>query len=408
MAIIKAFKPIHYDLEKVLLNEVIAPPYDVISPAERETLLQRSPHNVVSIDLPVGGTDKYERAAETFNKWLAESVLMQESADKFYIYEQEFSYNGKSYVRTGLLGLLKLENFGKGSVYPHEKTLSAPKQDRLELMRATQANFSPIFGLYLDEKNIIYRYKQGLPNVSTVDYENIKHSLWAIDETANLAELQTFMADKSIYIADGHHRYETALTYRDEMRDKDGSQTDMPYDYIMMFFVNFYDPGLLVLPTHRVVDLQNGITPDSLVNALKTDFDVKLCNKEDYLPTTGQILIRANGITHILTAKKALIDTFPQPYRAVDTYTLEHGILKKHLMFSDAQLLAKQGLHFYQELEDVYSETDSSSGAKVGFVLAGLPAETIKEVSENGLVMPQKSTYFYPKPVTGLAFNLLK
>ncbi len=417
MSIVKPFKGVKYNLENVLLKQVIAPPYDVISPEMRENLIQRSPYNVVQIDLPVGGDDRYDNAGEQYRNWVKEGILVKEEQPTFYLYEQVYEFGEKQYVRSGFIGALKLSEFGKGKVFPHERTLSGPKQDRYELMKASKANFSQIFGLYQDGENLLdtvfNEIKKTMPAASAVDDENIKHSVWLINKPENIEYIQNFMKDKSIYIADGHHRYETAIRYRDTMRMLNGDTSDdlKPYDYVMMMFINFQDKGLKVFPTHRVIDVDENFKDSVILDGLKSSFDyVKLNDKDDInifmndtANQTGCWVFKGMQGNYGMKIINEAVEGLHPVYRKVDTYLLEDLVLKSHLGFSEEKLLAKDGIHFMQTFDEISNYMQNNPS--IAFILHAEDMETIREVSESGLVMPQKSTYFYPKLATGLIFN---
>ena len=418
MAIVRPFKGVRYNLEKVLLKQVIAPPYDVVTPEMHTNFVGRSPYNVVKIDLPKEGDDKYHQAAYTYNEWRKKGVLIKEQHPAFYIYEQEYEYGQRSYVRTGFVGLLKLEPFGKGVVFPHEKTLSGPKQDRFDLMAASKANFSQIFGLYLDPEerlNAIFDdCRQGMPLASATDDDKVKCSIWQIYDPDTINKIQMFMKDKAIYIADGHHRYETSLMYRNKMREEntDNESELKPYDFVMMMFVNFYDPGLIIFPTHRVISLPENHNEEKFITNLQNDFNLlKLTDLragEEFLSKNKEpgsmVMITERGVYGLSINQETLESQHPV-YRSIDTYLLQRVILNEQLAIPEEQILAKKGIFFYQFPEEVHEHIVKNGG--IGFILNPLTIDKIRKVSENGLVMPQKSTFFYPKLTTGLIINEL-
>lgn len=417
MSIVRPFKGVKYNTEQVLLKNVITPPYDVITPEMRNAFIEKSKFNVCLIDLPDGGDDKYTVAGNLYRKWKEDDILVKDDVKSFYLYEQVYEYNGKEYVRTGFVGLLKLSEFGKGQVFPHEKTLAGPKADRYELMKASKANFSQIFGLYLDDENrmnpIFNETKKTMPASSAVDEQGVKHSIWAIDEQEDILKIESIMRDKAIYIADGHHRYETALKYRDDMRAEEGLSEgeEKPYDYVMMMFVNFEDEGLKVFPTHRVIDVDPNFSDDDFVNFAEKKFDVTKVNsieeadsflKENEGNSGAWVFYGKNGI-YGMHLKEEIKESEHAVYREVTTYLLENLVLKDYFKFTDELLLAKKGIHFIQSWEEI--DDYKSKNSSVAFVLNAETVESIRNISENGLVMPQKSTYFYPKLATGLLFN---
>ncbi|WP_246798726.1 DUF1015 domain-containing protein [Deferribacter autotrophicus] len=409
---VKPFKGVRYNLEKTLLKQVLAPPYDVISEEQKEILKLKSPYNVVRLILP-DGENKYEEAARLYNEWKKEGILIKDSEPSFYLYEQEYEYEGKKYVRTGFIGLMKLEEYGKGNVFPHEKTLAGPKMDRFNLMKAAKANFSQIFGLYIDKSNKLEKLfsavKKDMPAASAVNDEGVKNSLWLINDDELKEEISHFMRDKKIYIADGHHRYETALRYRDYMREINNDSEDeiKPYDFVMMMFVNFYDEGLKVFPTHRVVEYSNNF--DDLMDKIQKMYDIKKVGnfeEGEKLLTDSEIpsfLMYRKGEFFIIRIRDEEYEKLHPIYRKVDTYVLQETILKGVIGFTDEKLLKKEGIYFVQNMEQI--EKIEKEKDIVAFIIKGVDIEIIREIAENGLVMPQKSTYFYPKLDSGLVFN---
>lgn len=416
MAIVRPFAGVRYNLEEVLLKRVVAPPYDVISPDLKNDLKERSEYNVVTLDLPDGGDDKYLNAAKLYKEYCEKGILKKDSKPGFYVYEQVYEYCGKEYVRTGFIGLLKLEELGKGSVYPHEKTLSGPKKDRFELMKTCKTNFSQIFGLYMDKDNrmnlMFNDAKKNMPTASAVDDEGVKNTIWAVSDENVVHMVESFMKDKAIYIADGHHRYETALNYRDYAREQNGDveNEEKPYDYVMMMFVNFYDDGLKIFPTHRVLEVEPDFDFKGFMDKMEEDFIIEpLQNAENaqcYVndPSTGRAMaIYYDDKFYGIKAKDEVIERLHPVYRKVDTYLLQEGIMKKFMGISDERLLKKEGVYFVQQISQIVKL--AADRKAVGFILKGVDIDIVREISESGLVMPQKSTYFYPKLQTGLVIN---
>ncbi|WP_415238641.1 DUF1015 domain-containing protein [Seleniivibrio woodruffii] len=413
MSIVRPFAGVRYNLEEVLLKSVVAPPYDVISPEMKQELKDKSPYNVVTLDLPDGADDKYANAAALYKEYLDNKILVKDQKPGFYVYEQVYSYGGKEYVRTGFVGLLKIEELGKGSVYPHEKTLSGPKKDRFELMKACKTNFSQIFGLYMDKDNrmnlVFNEAKKDMPTASAMDDDGVKNTIWSVQNENTVRMIEEFMKDKAIYIADGHHRYETALNYRDYAREQnaDMEKEEKPYDYVMMMFVNFYDEGLKIFPTHRVLEVDSSFSFEAFKEKLRFDFTIeKLADAaaaDAYVnDASGErtMAIYYDNTYYGIKANDEVIENLAQVYRKVDTYLLQEGIMKKFLNVSDERLLKKEGVYFVQTLEQI--EKLAADKKAVGFILKGVDIEIVREISESGMVMPQKSTYFYPKLQTGL------
>jgi len=415
VSIVRPFAGVRYNLEEVLLKSVVAPPYDVISPEMKQALKDKSPYNVVTLDLPDGAEDKYDNAAALYKEYCDNKILVKDEKPSFYVYEQVYTYGGKEYVRTGFVGLLKLEELGKGSVYPHEKTLSGPKKDRFELMKACKTNFSQIFGLYMDKDNrmnlVFNEAKKNMPTASAMDEDGVKNTIWSVGGDNTVRMIEEFMKDKAIYIADGHHRYETALNYRDYARKQnaDMENEEKPYDYVMMMFVNFYDEGLKIFPTHRVLEVDSSFSFEGFLEKLRFDFtieklaDAKTADTFVNDPAGGRSMALYYDNTYYgIKAHDEVIENLSQVYRKVDTYLLQEGIMKKFLDVTDERLLKKEGVYFVQTLEQI--EKLAADKKAVGFILKGVDIDIVREISESGMVMPQKSTYFYPKLQTGLVF----
>ena len=286
MAEVKPFRGIHYDVKRVGdLTQVVAPPYDVISPEEQEALHRRHPKNITWVDFGMAkksdgpGENKYTRAAAWFREWLAEGTLVRDAAPSLYYYEQEFTIPGKrTYVRKGFLGALKLSAFGEGEVFPHERTLSKPKEDRLALMRVTDVHMSPIFALYSDpEDEVLKSLRSAMavaPDMAAVDDLGVQHRVWTVSQPKALLGAVEGMKGKGIFIADGHHRYETALAFRDEMRKKHGANPAAAYEHVLMFLCNMDDEGIVILPTHRGVHSLAGFSADGFLAKVRAHLPV--------------------------------------------------------------------------------------------------------------------------------------
>ena len=414
MVFVKPFNGVRYNLEKALLKNVIAPPYDVISNDMKAVLRNRAPYNIVRLILP-SGKDCYENACRTYKQWKKEGVLLKDEKPSLYIYEQGFELEGKSYVRTGFVGLVKLEEFGKGHIFPHEKTLSAPKEDRLKLMKACRTNFSQIFGLYLDKEkkleSLFAFIKKDMPTVVAVDDEGVKNSIWQIYNEEHINYMIDFMKDKNIYIADGHHRYETSLDYRDFARKMDNSDAEeiKPYDFTMMMFVNFYEDGLKVFPIHRIINIEPSFGLNTFVRNIEKFFDVEDLSAEDnlfgYLENRDSMsfIVYIGDKKICITVKDDMMEKLHPIYRKIDTYVFQEVILKRVLKYTDEMIANKKNIDYINNVREF--EEVSADSRTIGFMMKGINIDRVREVSENGLVMPQKSTFFYPKLKSGLIIN---
>lgn len=409
MAFIKPFKGIRYNLEKAVLKQVIAPPYDVISDKMRETLEIKSPYNIVKLLLPQG-EDKYRNARKMLDSWIEEGILIKDDKPCFYLYEQEYELYGKKYNRSGFIGLVKLEELGKESILPHEKTLSSPLEDRFNLLKEVEANLSQVFSLYLDQEKKLDRLfnyiKKNIPAASAVDDEGVKNSIWLITNDKDIHTLVEFMKDKKLYIADGHHRYTTALTYRNMKRANEGVNENelKDYDFIMMMMVNFYDDGLKVLPTHRVINIADNFDSIEFLKCIGKNFDI-IENVDDIQSfisdvTTIRFVLFMDGKYYGLILKDESLEKLHPIYRKVNTYILHELILKNCLFFNENELSKNNRISYVYTIEEVNKIVEELKS--IAFILSPVELSIIREIAENNLFLPQKSTFFYPKLASGL------
>ena len=281
MAEIIPFKGILYNVSRVSMEDVIAPPYDVITPEYREALYMQSPYNIVRIDFGKeepednDADNKYTRARGYLEEWIEGGIFVRSEKPSFYVYEMAYSINGVKKRLLGFLGLLKLEELGKGSVYPHECTHSKPKQDRLRLMRACRANTSPIFSLYKSSERgiatVLAKISLTKPCIEVADIAGDVHRLWKIEDTDEIEVIRQELQGKAVFIADGHHRYETAFEYYKEMSAKETPTSERPFDHVLMFLANMHDEGLTILPTHRLLRE----VPDDMSEIFSEFFDIQ-------------------------------------------------------------------------------------------------------------------------------------
>ena len=423
MAEIQPLRTLRYDPAAVgSLEAVIAPPYDVIDEEMRADLLSRSPFNVVEIDLPrdPGGGDPYRHAAETFLAWRTQGVLTQEPAPAFWALEQHYAApGGDRRRRRGLFARVRVEDYGQGRIRPHERTHPGPKEDRLRLTRATRANLSPIFSLFPDPSGAVGETLEAAaadaPFAEAEDREGTSNTLWRIADPDAVASLQAALDDAELLIADGHHRYETARVYAEEV----GGEGE--HRYVLMFLCALSDPGLTVFPTHRLL---TGLKDDpgkqlAIRDAVKRDFDIAEVSREELEPSgdgDGRVRMGYMDSFHrqpyLLTLKDPEIaDTalagMPAPYRRLDTAVLEALLLKGALGMSDDDISHLHGLGYSKSFGDAYDAVESGR-ADAGFFMRATPVDQVREVAEAGESMPPKSTYFHPKVPTGLVFNLLE
>jgi uncharacterized protein (DUF1015 family) len=409
MALIKPFRGIRYNLEKAVLKQVISPPYDIISDKMRDTLEIKSPYNIVKLILPQG-EDKYKHAKKVLDNWIKDGILLEDSKPCFYLYEQEYVFGNQKYNRTGFIGLVKLEELGKGSILPHEKTLSTPIEDRFNLLQEVKSNLSQVFSMYMDQEKKLERLfnyiKKSIPSASALDDEGVKNSIWLITDEKDIQYLVDFMKNKKLYIADGHHRYSTALTYRNIRRSEDGvSENELrDYDYIMMMMVNFYDDGLKVFPTHRIINIGDGFNEKEFFKCINKNFDIVEDIKDIQSFLSDSTVIRF--ILYIgekcsgLVLKDESLEKLHPVYRKVNTYVLHELILKNCLNYNENELSKGHKITYVHTVEEVHNATNKFK--TMAFILPPVDLNIIREIAENNLYMPQKSTYFYPKLASGL------
>jgi uncharacterized protein (DUF1015 family) len=426
MAEISPFAGLRYATERVGdLASVLCPPYDVIGEEERRELEARHPENVVRLELPRGADDaRYAAAARLLGSWTAEEILRADTRDAFYLYEQQFGYEGKRYTRRGFFAAVRLEPFDRRVVLPHEKTLSGPKEDRRRLLRATRTQISPVFGLFRDAagaaRTIVDEVAASAPAVDTTTSDGVRHRFWLITAAPAVDGLRTLLAERQILIADGHHRYETALGLAPELRPLDIAAGAAASDYVMMFLARAEDPGLLVLPTHRLVNDLPDFSFDGLCAAASAAFDVSEGSEttapeiEARLARDGAervvFAIRAPGrASTFWLALKPILDLSalgPPALRNLDV-TVLHGVILGPILAIDADAMARQAfLSYTHDTAEAIARVDRGD-VQAGFFMNPTKVEQVLAACEAGFVLPQKSTYFLPKLATGLVMYRL-
>jgi uncharacterized protein (DUF1015 family) len=424
MADVRPLNALHYDLAKVgSLDAVLAPPYDVIDAAGRARLLQRSPHNAVAIDLPKPfdpadpdsdpSDDPYEGAARTIDAWRAEGVLAADAEPAFWALTQDYTApDGTAHSRHGILARVRVEDYETGTVRPHERTHPGPLEDRLELTRATRLNLSPIFSLSTaDAWPLVEPALDAEPWGEATDEDGTVNRVWRVGDLEVVAAVQERLAGAELLIADGHHRYETARAYRDEIGGEG------PHDYTLMALTGLDDPGLLVFPTHRLL---SGFADDPerqqrLGAGLRELFDVTEVPTTEIDPA-GEQGVGVFGLYdsfHKQAFRLRLKDTaeldrrlegMPEAYRRLDSAILETLVLKGLAGMSDHDIDARNGLEYAKSVPDALAQVDGGA-FDVAFVQRPVPVEQVKAVAETDANMPPKSTYFFPKVMTGMVFN---
>jgi uncharacterized protein (DUF1015 family) len=440
MPIVAPLRGLRYDPKHVgALSQVIAPPYDVIDAALQTRLYERHPANVIRLELnrEEPGDDerqnKYSRAAKFLREWREQGVVMQEPAAALYVYHQEFEVEGARHVRRGVMARVRLERFGTGNIHPHEETMSGPKQDRLLLTRACRANLSQVFGLYPDPAGEVQALLdgavEGQPPVEATDHLGVKSWMWPLADEAVAAKVAGLMGPKPVFIADGHHRYETACNYRDEVAAawaaEHGGQplpADHPANFVLMMLVGMSDPGLVVLPTHRLFVQPAVASAADLKTRLGDCFTTESAGSGPAAADEVWGLIdaeAAQGTLGLYTAgdRAWTLARITAAGRArMDAVAADHGAAWRSLGVSILHRLVIGDLLGAKEIPTpgyVHLVREVVDGLGTGqYPLAALvmPAsvEDIRKVSETGERMPAKSTYFYPKLASGLVFNPLE
>ena len=415
MAEVIPFRGICYDPQKVEAEKVMAPPYDVISPAQKQALFSKSPHNIAHIDagqdLPDdnGSENKYTRASALIAKWLGEGLLKEAQTPCLYAYEARYSVKGKSKRLFGVFAMVKLEPLGQG-VYPHECTHSKARSDRLSLIQATGMNTSPVFSFYENthsrSSGVLKRLSDGTAPayLEASDADGFKHRLWIIDSPQEIKAFQEDLLGKPVFIADGHHRYETALENQRQAREKlglaDGQMEDAPFNYVMMFLANIADGGLHVLPTHRLLKLKQ--SPVSIPEALGEHFETQELPMDADLVKSIKGMKNAFGIYAAGEKKKYVavydgmdLGDFHPSLRELDVVILHEFMLGKNKKLLDVLEIA-----YEMDPARVLEAVDSGLWDAAVF-LNPTSVNEVMEVALSGQRMPPKSTYFYPKIMTG-------
>jgi len=422
VATVRPFQGILYDPKRVDLSQVVAPPYDVISPADQRRYYRQDPHNVVRLIAgEVHPTDtpednKYTRAAGFFQQWLADGILRREAGPGLYVYQHQFvdPINSQERVRRGLLGVVELEPFGSG-VLPHEQTHARAKADRLSLTRAVVANLSPVFALYEDPASavgpIINSAIAAPPRLSIRGEDGDHHTLWSITGAEQIHELAEVFSASRLYIADGHHRYETALNFRNKQRqDHPEASPDAAFNFVLMLLVDVADPGLTILPTHRLLhDFER--FDAALVSRLgsrhrvtpRPDRAALLAAMQE--PTTGHRIGIALTPTDYVTVDVEHAGA-EDPVSRLDVSVLHQEILQRELGLEPAELESERYLSYSRDVGGLLDRVETGAG-QAAFLLRPPAVSDVVEVARAGQVMPQKSTYFFPKPASGIVFNPL-
>jgi len=420
MADVQPLRALHYDQSVVgPLADVVAPPYDVIDDEQRAALIARSPFNVVAVDLPRGEPDPYAAARELFESWQLQGAIVRDREPAVWAHTQDYSGpDGRTLTRRGFFCRVRIEEYGAGRVRPHERTHPGPKEDRLRLTRATRANVSPIFSLYSDPShaawNALSPATEQAPWGEVSDSDGTVHRLWRVSDAQTIAAVQAAAADAELLIADGHHRYETMQAYAQEV----GGEGE--HRFILMCLVALEDPGLTVFPTHRLVRGLDDERRQALAQALARDFEISEVAVADIAPPPGEkpavlelgyINSRDGRPLRLKLKDQAIADAalpgYSEAYRQLDTGVLEALVLKGALGLSDDDIAHFNGLFYARDTAEALAMVRSGE-YDAAFLMRPTPIAQVRDVAAAGENMPPKSTYFFPKLLTGLLFNPLQ
>lgn len=442
MPIIAPFAGLRYDLDVVgSLSDLVAPPYDVIDPDLQDSLYRRHDANVVRVILnrpePGDGEDsKYDRAADCFRAWQANGTLRRDPVPAFYVYNQQFEYDGQTIVRRGFMGRVRLQKFGEGNIYPHEETLPKAKVDRLKLTKACRTNCSQIFGLYPDPTNeaqdLLQQAAMSAASVEAIDHLGVRHSMWVVTDADVLAKVSRWMHDKPMFVADGHHRYETACNYRDFLIERDGQiADDHPANFVMTQLVSMNDPGMIVLPTHRLLRGTPRFTSDQIIERLRAAFNCQkfgsgldaafpVWQRMESENRQGLMALWAAGDSQWVLCDAAAVadDAMRRIAPGQSDRWRSLGVSLLHRLVID-DLLGAAGhpkptyVHQVDEViqglrgEGTLSENESDEPFSLAALVMPARVGDVEAISLHRERMPAKSTYFYPKLLSGMVFHTL-
>lgn len=420
MVMVVPFCGVRYNADKVgVIDSVLAPPYDVIGPQEQNELYEKNPYNVIRIILSKGeGDEKYIEAADTFRRWINEGVLIKDREACIYPYYQEFNEHGKTIMRKGFIAAVRLEDFSSKRIIPHERTFAGPKLDRLKLTSACRANLSPVFAIYSDPEGALAKSIEDRlskePIVNAVSGDGVKNYLWRISDSDLLSQIRSRMSDSVLLIADGHHRYETALEYRNTQRKRsDESSEDKDYEYVMMYLSRVEGEGLVIKPTHRVVKNLGSLETQDFLQKLRNKFNIEVVSGAQFAPDGNKKLPFNEGISTLNHQEFAIVTNdsdFIFKFSSKESLSVRYknlGVMLLHgEVFGEIINEEKADILYTKSVEEVVRLVRTGD-YKLGFILPPVRAKDLYEVALSGEKMPHKTTYFYPKLLSGLVFHLL-
>ncbi len=440
MAEIAPFRGLRYNMNRIPdLSKVVIPPYDVISPEEQERFHELSPFNMVRLELGMKmdrdsqEENAHRRAARNLQQWREEGILLRDETPSVYYYELDYDLPGKErQTRRGFICALRLEDFSSGNVRPHEKTFQAVKDERLALMNVCRANLSPVFALYGDPGQEVDHFlregKRGDPAVAFQDEKGMEHRVWLVQDTALLKQVKDRMQDKTLFIADGHHRYETAINFRNlQRREHPHAGPNASFEFIMVYLSNMNQEGLTILPTHRMLKNLGNPNPEEALHKARDFFTISTYGVQEGVQeewerrlsegahgeeTVIGLLSAASDSFHILRSKRESIDGFlaragvSSQLRSLDVVILDQVLLKHIMGLSESFLANEHNIHFKHDFEDALDKVKRGV-YDLGFFINPTRIDQVQRVAEAGLIMPHKSTYFYPKVGSGLVIRPL-
>lgn len=422
MAEIAPFNGIRYD-ESVVgeLSKVVSPPYDIISPEDRVYYHKLHPNNFVRLILgeefenDSESDNRFTRARCYLDSWITEGVMKQDVKPSIYVYQQQFESGGKLRIINGFICAVKLHEYADGVILPHENTLAKPKSALGETIRKTQANLDCVYGLYADENGIldeiINRAMSKKADEDTTDKDGVRHLVWVINDQSEIAAVVEFMKDKPIAIADGHHRYETALAFRNEMRSKCGCNCEQTFDYTMMTIANVFQKDMTIYPTHRMLNNLSDEAVDALEGRLREKFEVAESSKENIISDMARL--NAIGLYYKKGIKTIKLKSDPGMYiegceaaRNLELNVLHKLILEDLLGIDKEKLLNQTNVTYTRDADEAMSLVDSSK-MQIAFLTNNIEVKVVLDIASAGEKMPQKATYFYPKLLSGLVVRKL-
>lgn len=439
MAKIKPFRMVHYNSQAAGdLSKLITPPYDIISSQEQEAFYQSNPFNIIRLVLGKQYSDdaesnnRYTRAAAALKQWLEEGVLVRENRPSLTVYRMDFQQpDGGTASIDGLVVLVKVDEYGKGKVLPHEKTYQGPKADQLNLIRACRANLTPIHALFNDEPNAVMgeyaKFVEGPPQQATTDGDGTVHKTWSIEDEDVIAKIASLLLPKSLFIADGHHRYETALAYRNEVRASGTADPDGPHEYMMIYLTSMSHPGLTILPAHRMVKGLKELNPSAINRALSPYFEIEeLAFSQDDRDEVSKVLVERIRSYSGVGGKFGMVVQGEQCFRLLrlkDRYAVDSLIdaeipstlrgldvtILREVIMNHGLGLGKDNSEGHIEYTPLVSEAldrAQRGEVQISFILNPTRVDQMRVAAELGHKLPHKSTYFFPKLSSGLVLNV--